>query len=113
LFARPRTPNDNPPIESAFSTVKRVPEYPGQFLDDRQTVTYLEQYFDWYNHQQYHSGIDCVTPRQAHSGLRGTIAARRLSQQLAQRLRRRAANQRQINPQQTPNYNPTAVALVV
>ena len=29
LFARPRTPNDNPFIESAFSTVKRAPAYPG------------------------------------------------------------------------------------
>jgi transposase InsO family protein len=35
LFARPRTPNDNPFIESAFSTVKRAPEYPGRFLDER------------------------------------------------------------------------------
>ena len=26
LFARPRTPDDNPFIESAFSTVKRAPE---------------------------------------------------------------------------------------
>jgi putative transposase len=73
----------------------------------------LRKYFDWYNHQHYHSGIDYVTPHQAHSGLRGKIVARRLSQQLAQRLRRRAANQRQIHPQQTPNHNPTAVALVV
>ncbi len=38
LFARPRTPNDNPFIESAFSTVKRAPEYPGQFRDDTQAV---------------------------------------------------------------------------
>jgi putative transposase len=113
LFARPRTPNDNPFIESAFSTAKRAPEYPGQFLDDRQAVDYFERYFDWYNHQHYHSGIDYVTPHQAHSGLRGKIVARRLSQQQAQRLRRRAANQRQINLQQTPNHNPTAAALVV
>jgi transposase InsO family protein len=113
LFARPRTPNDNPFIESAFSTAKRAPEYPGQFLDDRQADAYFDQYFDWYNNRHYHSGIDYVTPQQAHSGLRGKIVARRLSQQLAQRLRRRAANQRQTNPQQTPNHNPTAVALVV
>jgi hypothetical protein len=113
LFARPCIPNDNPLIKSAFSTVKRAPEYPGQFLDDRQAVAYFEQYFDWYSHQHYHSGIDYVTSQQAHSSLRGKIVARRLSQQLAQRLRRRAANQRQINPQQTPNHNPTAVALEV
>ena len=33
LFARPRTPDDNPFIESAFSTAKRAPEYPGRFRD--------------------------------------------------------------------------------
>jgi putative transposase len=113
LFSRPRTPNDNPFIESAFSTVKRAPEYPGQFLDDREALAYFERYFDWYNHQHYHSGIDYVTPHQAHAGLRGEIVARRLSQQRAQRLRRRAANQRQIRPIQTQNHNPIAAALVV
>jgi putative transposase len=113
LFARPRTPNDNPFIESAFSTVKRAPEYPGEFLDDRQAIAYFELYFDWYNHQHYHSGIDYVTPHQAHRGLREEIVARRLSQQLAQRLRRRAANQRQTNRQQTQNHSPIAAALVV
>jgi len=41
LFSRPRTPNDNPFIESAFSTAKRAPEYPGRFLDDREAVTYF------------------------------------------------------------------------
>lgn len=113
LFARPRTPNDNPFIESAFSTVKRAPEYPGQFLDDRQATAYFERYFGWYNHEHYHSVIDYVTPQQAHAGLREKIVARRLSQQRAQRLRRRAANQRQIGPQQTQNRNPTAAVLVV
>ena len=113
MFSRPRTPNENPFSESAFSAVKRAPEYPGQFLDDRQAVAYFERYFDWYNHQHYHSGIDYVTPHQAHAGLRGKIVARRLSQQRAQRLRRRAANQRQSDSKQTPNHNPTAVALVV
>ena len=113
LFARPRTPNDNPFIESAFSTVKRAPEYPGQFLDDAQAVIYFERYFDWYNPQHYHSGIDYVTPQQAHLGQRGNIVERRLRQHHAQRLRRRTANQQPSSRQQTPNHNPTAVALVV
>jgi putative transposase len=46
LFARPRTPNDNPFIESAFSTVKRAPEYPGQFLDDAKAREYFSRYFN-------------------------------------------------------------------
>jgi transposase InsO family protein len=111
LFARPRTPNDNPFIESAFSTVKRTPEYPGQFLDDRQAAAYFAKYFDWYNRAHYHSGIDYVTPLQAHTGLRGKIVARRLSQQRAQRLRRRLANQKSSR-QKTKNHNPIAASLV-
>ena len=111
LFARPRTPNDNPFIESAFSTVKRTPEYPGQFLDDGQAVAYFAKYFDWYNREHYHSGIDYVTPVQAHTGLRETIVARRLSQQRAQRLRRRLANQKSSR-QKPRNQNPIAASLV-
>lgn len=111
LFARPRTPNDNPFIESAFSTVKRTPDYPGQFLDDGQAVAYFAKYFDWYNREHYHSGIDYVTPVQAHTGLRETIVARRLSQQHAQRRRRRLANQ-QSSRQKPRNHNPIAASLV-
>ena len=55
LFARPRTPNDNPFIESAFSTVKRTPTYPGRFLDDAQANAYFSRYFTWYDTEHYHS----------------------------------------------------------
>ena len=30
LFARPRTPNDNPFVEAIFGTVKTAPQYPGR-----------------------------------------------------------------------------------
>ena len=113
LFARPRTPNDNPFIESAFSTVKRVPEYPGQFLDDSQARSYFEGYFDWYNNEHYHSAIDYVTPQQAHTGLRAKIVQQRLSRQRAQRLKRRAENQQQkATNEKTRNHNPSAASLV-
>ena len=95
LFARPRTPNDNPYIESAFSTVKRAPEYPGRFLDDGQAVTYFSRYFTWYNTEHYHSGIDYVTPEQAHQGLRQKIVDQRHEKKLSQRHRRREENQKQ------------------
>ena len=95
LFARPRTPNDNPFIESAFSTVKRAPEYPGRFLDDGQAITYFERYFTWYGTEHYHSGIDYVTPQQAHEGLRQKIVDQRRRQKLSQRRRRREENQKQ------------------
>jgi putative transposase len=94
MFARPRTPNDNPFIESAFSTVKRAPAYPGRFLDDDQAVTYFTRYFTWYDTEHYHSGIDYVTPEQAHQGLRQKIVDQRNSKKLSQRRRRREENQR-------------------
>ena len=114
LFARPRTPNDNPFIESAFSTVKRAPQYPGRFLDDGLAVIYFEGYFDWYNNEHYHSGIDYVTPQQAHAGLRGKIVKERLRLQRAQRDKRRATNQQQkATNDKTKKTKPSAVSLVV
>ncbi len=92
LFARPRTPNDNPFIESAFSTVKRAPDYPGRFLDDKEAKTYFSRFFVWYNTEHYHSGIDYVTPQQAHQGLREQIVARRKAQLEHQRERRKMKN---------------------
>jgi hypothetical protein len=112
LFARPRTPDDNPFIESAFSTVKRAPEYPGSFHDDCEATAYFEKYFDWYNNRHYHSGIDYVTPAQAHQGLRDSIVRRRSVQQQAQRQRRRAENQK-VSPQQQQKHRPPALVPVV
>jgi putative transposase len=111
LFARPRTPDDNPFIEAAFSTAKRAPEYPGLFRDAAAAIAYFEKYFDWYNHRHYHSGIDFVTPAQAHQGLRELIVRRRRAQQQAQRQHRRAENLK-IHPPQPQNHRPPALAPV-
>jgi hypothetical protein len=106
LFARPRTPNDNPFIESAFSTVKRAPEYPGRFLDDAQAVAYFKRYFTWYDTEHYHSGIDYVTPQQAHDGQRQIIVEQRRAKKLAQRRRRRVENQKpKTGPRKNNNRN--------
>lgn len=113
LFARPRTPNDNPYIESAFSTVKRAPEYPGCFLDDDQAVAYFNRYFTWYDTEHYHSGIDYVTPQQAHQGLRQKIVDQRNRQKLAQRRRRRAENQKQKTGRQKQTTNNKMTASLV
>ena len=113
LFARPRTPNDNPFIESAFSTVKRAPEYPGRFLDDGQAVAYFDRYFTWYDTEHYHSGIDYVTPQQAHQGLRQQIVTQRRNQKLAQRRRRREENQKQKTGRPKSNNHITMTASLV
>lgn len=96
-FARPRTPNDNPFIEAAFSTVKRAHEYPGQFLDLEVAINYFSKYFDWFNNHHYHSGINYVTPNQAHDGLMDQILAQRQIQQQQQCWRRREKNIRKQN----------------
>lgn len=77
LFARPRTPNDNPFVESLFGTVKSAPQYPGRFLDREEGIEYFGRFFPWYNKEHLHSGIDYVTPEQCHKGLKETIVSRR------------------------------------
>lgn len=94
LFARPRTPNDNPFVESAFGTVKTAPEYPGRFRDLKDAQQYIDRYFPWYNTEHYHSGIDYVTPDQAHGGMREKIVARRQEQLRQQRTRRKEVNRK-------------------
>jgi putative transposase len=114
LFAHPRTPNDNPFIESAFSTVKRAPEYTGRFLDDDQAIAYFKGYFNWYDTEHYHSGIDYVTPQQAHDGQRPSIVEQRRTKKLAQRRRRRKENQKQkTGPRKINNQNITMPADLV
>jgi transposase InsO family protein len=67
-FARPRTPNDNPFIESLFSIVKGYPRYPDNFVDDIEAITYFSAFFDFYNNSRYHGKIGFVTPNQRHTG---------------------------------------------
>ena len=112
LFARPRTPDDNPFIESAFSTGKRAPEYPGRFPDDGEATASFENYFAWYNHRHDPSGLDDVTPAHAHQGLRASSVRRRSEQQQAPRQRRRAENPKVSPPQQQNNRPPALVPVV-
>jgi transposase InsO family protein len=92
LFARPRTPNDNPFVESAFSTIKTAPAYPRRFLDREEATTYFDRFFPWYNTEHYHSGIDYVTPDQCHRGLRDIIVSQRHANLANQRNLRKEVN---------------------
>ena len=77
-FSRPRTPNDNPFIESFFSIVKGDPKYPGYFTDDIAAIAYFTFYFDYYNYSRPHGGIEFVTPIQKHTGEDKHILKKRL-----------------------------------
>lgn len=89
-FARRRTPNDNPYVESLFSTIKTSPVYPGWFPYDDEAVVqeYFARYFQWYNTEHYHSRIGYVTPVQKHTGQAERIKAKRKQQLTAQRAER-------------------------
>jgi len=76
-FARPRTPNDNPFIESLFSIVKGYHSYPETFIDDIEAIVYFTTFFDYYNNARYHGKIGFVTPVQKHTGLDKNIIKRR------------------------------------
>ena len=76
-FARPRTPNDNPFVESLFATTKGETEYPDTFTDDVEAITYFTAYFDFYNNVRLHGRIGYVTPVQRHCGEDKAILALR------------------------------------
>jgi hypothetical protein len=72
-------------------------------LDDREAVTYFTQYFKWYDTEHYHSGIDFVTPQQAHDRQRKAIVEDRRAKAFSQRRRRREENQQKSGLQKTKN----------
>lgn len=76
-FSRPRTPNDNPFIESLFSIVKGYYSYPETFVDDIEAIIYFTEFFNYYNYARYHGKIGFVTPVQKHVGLDKNIIKRR------------------------------------
>jgi transposase InsO family protein len=99
LFARPRMPNDNPFIESLFSTVKTHPEYPGWFATMEEARKYFESFFNWYNTEHLHTRIGMMTPEQKHNGEwvaiqqeRDAVKARTLAARRAANLRPAAEN---------------------
>lgn len=68
LFARPKTPNDNPRVESLFATVKTDPRFPGRYETCAAALAWCDDYFPWYNNDHHHRALDYVTPAQRHSG---------------------------------------------
>jgi putative transposase len=67
LFSRPRTPNDNPYIESHFATIKTQPAFPGYFALLAEAQGYFSQFYPWYNDVHPHTRLHMLTPAQVHS----------------------------------------------
>jgi transposase InsO family protein len=91
-FARPRTPNDNPFVESLFSTTKRDPNFPDSFVDDVDALTYFTAYFNFYNNERLHGRIGYVTHSQRHRGEDVAILANRNERIAGARIMRMSKN---------------------
>jgi putative transposase len=71
--SRPRVSNDNPYSEAAFKTLKYCPAFPGRFGSIEDARAFCTEFFDYYNHEHYHSGIGLLTPATVHNGQAPTI----------------------------------------
>lgn len=67
-FSRPHVSNDNPYSEAAFKTAKYMPTYPDRFGSVQDARRYFRSFFDWYNKEHLHSGIEYYTPNDLHTG---------------------------------------------
>lgn len=94
LFSRPRTPNDNPFVESSFRTIKYHPQYPEKFEGLPQAMEYFTSFFEWYNQEHLHSGVGHVPPALKHAGLADQIVSRRRARLAEARSRRLDLNRR-------------------
>ena len=55
--SRPHVSNDNPFSESQFKTLKYRPEFPERFGSQEDGRGFCGRFFQWYNHEHYHSGL--------------------------------------------------------
>lgn len=75
--SRPRVSNDNPYSEAQFKTMKYRPDYPQRFSSIQAARSWCRNFFDWYSHSHYHSGIGYLRPADVHAGRHHEILKRR------------------------------------
>jgi putative transposase len=66
--SRPHVSNDNPYSEAAFKTLKYCPAFPTHFDDIDHARAFCKEFFDYYNHEHYHSALGLHTPASVHFG---------------------------------------------
>jgi putative transposase len=64
--SRPRVSNDNPYSEAHFKTLKYRPDYPSRFESIQAARAWCREFFGWYSHTHYHSGIGYLRPADLH-----------------------------------------------
>jgi putative transposase len=75
--SRPYTSDDNPFSEAQFRTMKYQATYPATFGSEETARTWLQDFFTWYNHEHYHSGLNLLTPASVHYGTASAIQNQR------------------------------------
>lgn len=75
--SRPGVSDDNPYSESQFKTMKYRPDYPDRFGSREDALAFCRPFFDWYNEENYHSGICWLTPASVHYGQAESILTTR------------------------------------
>ena len=73
--SRPRVSNDNAFSEAHFKTLKTQPDYPGRFADTAHAREWCGEFFDWYNDQHQHSGLNGHLPTDVFHGRAKAITA--------------------------------------
>jgi putative transposase len=63
--------------EALFKTLKYRPDYPQRFESIQAARAWCREFFDWYSHTHYHSGIGYLRPADLHAGRHHEILARR------------------------------------
>jgi hypothetical protein len=104
--SRPHVSNDNPFSESQFKTLKYRPEFPERFGSQEDGRGFCQGFFQWYNHQHYHSGLGLLTPAMVHHGQAPKILAAR---QEVLHAAYAAHPERFVNKRPTPLGPPEAV----
>ena len=66
--SRPYVSDDNPFSEAQFKTLKYHPDYPDRFGCIQDARAWARPFFQWYNHQHYHTGLNLLTPASVHYG---------------------------------------------
>ena len=75
--SRPQVSNDNPYSEAHFKTLKYRPDFPDRFGTIIEARRWAGDFFHWYNHQHYHTGLGLLTPATVHFGQAQEIQTQR------------------------------------
>jgi putative transposase len=76
-LSRPHVSNDNPFSEAAFKTIKYSAGFPDRFSNAQIARSFCNGFFDWYNKDHRHVGLQLFTPEMVHFGLVDQVAAKR------------------------------------